>query len=144
MANITTIGLQELGVSLERLNKNTKKKAMEELAKSANTMRNTIIRAMQQTTKASWFYVRGRKKHFPSLPGHAPAIDSGQLLKSIDFEKRTQEVEVGSLRGGGTNYAEYLEEGTKKMEARPFLDPSLQKVLPSITTNIMQAILGDI
>jgi HK97 gp10 family phage protein len=97
---------------------------------------------MQQTQTAPWFYWRGkkpgRKKHYPSAPGEMPAIDSGELISRIVADQRPNEIEVGVE--AGAPYAIFLEEGTPKMKARPFLQPTVDEEWPKIEDNIMKAI----
>lgn len=83
-----------------------------------------IKRSMQNTGKAHWFYLRPNGAiHWPSAPGHPPAIDSGRLISSIVFDSGDGRLEIGSEDKGGVvaQYAVYLEEGTDKMKARPFI-----------------------
>ena len=96
-----------------------------ELVIGANDIRNTIIRSMRNTKRAPWSYKRGKKKHYPSAPSEPPAIDFGELVRSIMFDVRSMEIEIGSE--AGAPYAEFLEFGTKKMKARPWLDPGVEK-----------------
>jgi len=114
----------------------------DELYIGANNIRNKIIKGMQKTKRAPWFYWRGkkpgRKKHFPSAPGEMPAIDSGELISRIVAEARKDEVEVGVE--AGAPYAVFLEEGTDKMEARPFLEPTAEEETPIIERNVLKAI----
>jgi HK97 gp10 family phage protein len=57
----------------------------------------------------------------PSAPGNPPAIDTGTLRRSIQVnQKADNSVEVGS----NLEYARYLEYGTTKMAARPWLNRS--------------------
>jgi len=91
---------------------------------------------MRNTPKTGRHYKRGKKTHIASSPGNPPAIDSGELLRSIMFDVRKMEIEVGVE--GGAPYAEYLETGTFKVtaesitpteliESRPFLNPAVEK-----------------
>ena len=129
--------LNRLNKKLNKMGKELAQAAVEvpdeitrELAIGANDIRTTILKSMQSTDRAPWFYWRGkkpgRKKHYPSAPGAAPAIDSGDLLKSIMFDVRDMEVEVGSIITDPP-YPTYLEDGTKKMKARPWLGPAVDK-----------------
>jgi HK97 gp10 family phage protein len=66
----------------------------------------------------------GRKCPPHSAPGDYPALETGELRRSI-----THEVIEDELTGRvGTNkvYGKYLEEGTTKMEARTFLANTLE------------------
>jgi len=70
------------------------------------------------------YKVAGRKRrHRASAPGQAPANLTGALQKSIGFNVSTSEMELGA----DTPYARALELGTDKMEARPYLWPSIEE-----------------
>lgn len=63
-----------------------------------------------------------------SKPGEAPHRRTGRLRASVDFEQ----VEKYRWRWGvvfGLKYGRYLEEGTTRMDARPYLRPSLEWVI---------------
>lgn len=71
----------------------------------------------------------GSKGHHPSMPGYAPAPDTGTLLQSV-----THSVSVdddGNVTGyvGSTlknpDYPRYLEFGTSKMKPRPWLSTAI-------------------
>ena len=118
----------DLAAIAKRLNgvaKETPDKIKRRLTVGANTIRNTIIKSMAREKKSGKFYRRGGKTHRASAPGEAPAVDSGELLRAIVFDVRGMEVEIGAE--AGAPYAELLEEGTSKMEARPWLEPAVEK-----------------
>jgi HK97 gp10 family phage protein len=64
-------------------------------------------------------------KHRASSPGQPPAVDTGRLRASITHEVEVSEDITGRV---GTNvvYSKFLEHGTSKMAARPFLFPALE------------------
>jgi HK97 gp10 family phage protein len=64
-----------------------------------------------------------------SAPGEAPAVQTGNLVRSIASDKPR-----ALTRDVGTNvkYGVYLEFGTRKMAPRPFLKPALKKSLRAI------------
>ena len=67
----------------------------------------------------------GTKIHRASAPGQPPAKDSGALYERIT-------VREGTLKGTvtfGVGYAWYLEEGTSRMAARPFLDETIRRAI---------------
>ena len=109
----------------------------------AQDIRNTILRSMYDTPKTGHSYRRGKKPnvkfHIASSPGHPPAVDSGELAKSITAEARRDAIEVGAEIGAP--YAKFLEEGTPKMKKRPFLKPAKDKHLPEIKASIKRIIL---
>lgn len=65
----------------------------------------------------------------PSSPGDPPHIDTGKLRQSI-FRKMISSTEV--IVGTPLRYGYWLELGTAKMAARPFLRPALYNSLQKI------------
>ena len=116
----------------------------DELEVIANDMRNYIIDGMTNTRKRSTGYKRGTKTHYPSLPGQMPARDSGNLIEFLGYESFANKIEVGvragTGTGGGKSYAEFLEEGTGKMEPRPFMEPTVKHFTPQIQTRLWKKI----
>lgn len=96
----------------------------DELKKIGVEGEERMKRSMQNTGKAHWFYRRPDGAiHWPSAPGYAPAIDSGRLFSSIVLDTADESIEIGSEeKSGFTDYAFWLNEGTSKMAARPFVD----------------------
>lgn len=73
-----------------------------------------------------------RPPHTASAPGQPPAPDSGDLRDSIDGEvvrgMGGPTVEVGTDK----EYGPYLEYGTSKMLARPWLRPTVARKVPTV------------
>lgn len=71
-----------------------------------------------------------------SAPGEAPAAQSGKLRQEWDDITERQgnghTSIVTSRITSTTPYAEYLEEGTERMAARPFVDKIIEKAEPEI------------
>lgn len=143
-----TVEIKDLNKTLRKIGQNLNKagqKLTGELDKvlfiGGNDIRNDIILSMvpgRRTTGPSGIiYKRGNISHQASAPGEAPAVDTGQLLRTILFEAGNNTLEVGSA--GGAPYSEFLEDGTKNMEPRPFLQPAVDKNTKKITENIMLA-----
>jgi len=108
------------------------------LVEGANNIRNKMIHLMQHTPKTGKKYKRGKKWHIASSPGNAPAVDKGQLIRSIVMEARKDEIEVGVK--SGAPYGKWLEQGTPKMGARPFLKPAADAEIPRIKHRILYAL----
>jgi HK97 gp10 family phage protein len=66
---------------------------------------------------------RRYSSHTSSAPGQAPANWTGQLLKSI----KVQKMKGISFVYITAKYAQFLEFGTSKMRARPFIIPAFIK-----------------
>lgn len=73
-----------------------------------------------------------------SAPGNPPAIDTGNLYRNV-----TTELDADGLHGvlrAATDYAKYLEFGTRHMAARPFMRPAL-RVLDRRVRQIMREMI---
>lgn len=73
----------------------------------------------------------------PSRPGGYPGIVSGRLRGSMAIEI-TDGGMTGIVWQGGAQapYARYLRDGTKRMAARPSLEPSLLRVGEAFTQSV--------
>ncbi len=129
--------LNRIGEELFKTAQKVPDKITKRLAMGANDIRSTIILSMRDTPKDGRTYKRGKKKHIASSAGNPPAIDSGELIRSIVFDVRDMEVEVGSIIDDPP-YPRWLEEGTEKMEARPWLEPAVEKHEKEIINDVGQ------
>lgn len=66
-------------------------------------------------------YKRKSVIHVASAPGQPPAVDTGRLRASIVPKVKTIGGEIVGIVGTNVPYAPYLEFGTSRMAARPFL-----------------------
>jgi HK97 gp10 family phage protein len=106
---------------------------------------------------AGSIYARGKKVHQASAPGYPPAVDTGRLRASISTNwsssglqrglvgaKAKPEDGVGQpgpkfsvpfrvVIGSNVAYAAYVEFGTKRMAARPYLRPAFDKYKGRVT-----------
>lgn len=124
--------LHKIGKELQKAAADIPDVITQELVIGANLIRNTIIQSMRSTKRAPW--TTGKAGHHPSMPGHPPAVDTGELLRSIMFDARPMEVEIGTF--GGAPYGKWLETGTSKMEARPWLEPAVEEHADDIVKRI--------
>ncbi len=129
------------------------------LIEGANIIRNDIIRSMTQEEKHGNWYIRstqatrrtfktkgerrktGAKRkgimHRASAPGEAPAMDSGELVRSIIYDVENLQVEIGAE--AGAPYAVALEEGKGKIAPRPFLQPAIDRNIDEVNQLILRA-----
>lgn len=126
--------LDKIGKKLMGVVKEIPNPITQELAIGASNIRNTIITSMQRDKKTGKKYRRGKKEHQASAPGEAPAVDYGELLRSIMFDVREMEVEVGNE--AGAPYGKFLEEGTKHIEPRPWLEPAVSEHFAGILSRV--------
>lgn len=66
----------------------------------------------------------------PSVPGEPPGVDSGALRASIHAE-RTGENQY--MVSDGVEYGFFLEMGTPKMAARPWLGPAVFRMMQTFS-----------
>ena len=96
---------------------------------------------IQKGSRSGATYRRGGKSGRRSAPGEAPKTDTGRLVSSIRPTFEFLQAEVGSL-DNVARYGGMLEKGTSKMEARPWLQPTLQENSAAIMSKIDAAIRG--
>ena len=78
----------------------------------------------------------GTYTHVASNEGQAPNTDTGKLVASIAVEKQK---EADYLVGSNLEYASFLEFGTSKTGARPWLEPAMRKNIGELNKNISKA-----
>jgi hypothetical protein len=92
-----------------------------------------IVKLSFNTSPAGRTYTRGGTTHTASLPGYPPNIDTGKLMNAIAIEKPGRFKR--RITTGDTEYAPYLEFGTRKMASRPFMAPmavALERLMPRL------------
>lgn len=141
------ITFRELGQkTLRVLGNRAETRVMKIMVEGANEIRNDIILGMRNTPKTGKIYGKGYKNpkgkpvmHRASSPGWPPAVDTGDLLRSIIVDARWAEVEVGSIITNPA-YPKFLEEGTRNMDARPWLWPAKTRNIPRIKAAMTRAL----
>lgn len=116
------------------------------VADSCMVVQREAVKGMTETkvdTEKSYYTHNKKIAHHPSLPNNYPAVDTGDLRKSITFDvKEEGNKTVG--RVGSTildpPYPLYLEYGTSKMKPRKWLQPSLEKSRDTIQKLLREAI----
>lgn len=93
------------------------------LSKAAYKTHSVCVIEIQQGQKSGLYYMRGGKTHKASAAGEYPATDTGQLVRNITVEREGfSNYTVGSRKGAPHGF--WLEFGTSRMDARPWLTPS--------------------
>ena len=113
-----------------------RKKMQQVIAYGINATRNTPVDNILRGAKSGETYVKynPRRTHQASASGQFPASDTGFLANNL----------VTSIQGNGlegevisqAEYSQYLEYGTSKMGARPFMQPSLEQNRPKIRARL--------
>jgi hypothetical protein len=131
---LEVIGLGQLKRRFQNVARAQSREVAAALEEAAINIRNHAAREIQTGAKTGRVYETrfwtdsggrlrigdDRPRHQASAPGEFPATDTGTLVGSIDFRLkrgRTLMAEVGT----DLDYGIWLEFGTQKMEARPWL-----------------------
>ncbi len=77
-------------------------------------------------------YTRGSISHTASKPGNAPNVDTGTLRAGIGVEARGT---MGQSITSSAEYGPYLEFGTSRMGARPFMRPMFEWLQGEVDKN---------
>jgi len=123
MATIVTINAA--GIAL------IKDQASKLIGKILRDIHSRILDLMRQP-KTGRVYYRGKKKsikHQASAPGEAPAVDHSILWNSISAPPPAGTVGTISV---GAEYGVFLEQGTRFMKRRPYIEPAVNGILTQL------------
>ena len=131
-------GLQDATKALEKVKEDLENNMQEILLGGGQLIRGEAIRSIQSGAKSGKTYKRYNptRTHKASAPGEAPASDTGFLVSNIRVKEQKDVVQVRSE----ASYSKFLEYGTSKMLARPFLFPAMEKSKPKIAQVILQKV----
>lgn len=100
------------------------------LARGIAIVDQEAVRLILSPPKSGRIYRRRGIEHQASRGGEAPANDTGQLVQN-----RTTEVIPEAMRARlvfHSEYAPYLQFGTRRMEPRPYLDTAIVNTAPQV------------
>ena len=146
--SIEVRGLGDLLQNFRGIGKDYRKGLVRGTEKAAQALQREIVDSIRQPGTGRVYthhffqrggkLLRGRRRdkpHQASSKGEAPATDQGGLIGSVRFEpvRRGYRVKAGG-RGerGYVRYAKWLEHGTTKMAARPYMAPGYRNALPKM------------
>lgn len=113
-------------------------RARREIAKEVERAAESIVQRAQADMaqpKHGRIYRRpGGRLHQASAPGESPAIDYGRLVRSFSIRKVGELLREIVVPQPGF----WLEFGTRRMAARPFLRPSVEAERPRFFANIRE------
>jgi len=120
---------------IEETERSFKKGIRKTLYDKGNQIIRYITGEMLKRNKTGKTYIIDGRIHTASAPGEFPAKVSGRLIKSLDYKVRgDRELEFGS----DEKYAGYLEKGTRKMKARPFLSKGARKYSTDFKNSLLE------
>lgn len=137
---VTVSGDKELNRKLNKLGMKMGQAIDAGVFITAQDVRTDAIKSIQnQSTGRAVSRSRqggGTYTHVASNEGQAPNTDTGKLVASIAVEKET---DANYLVGSNLDYAAFLEFGTSKTGARPWLEPAMRKNISELNKNISKA-----
>jgi HK97 gp10 family phage protein len=103
---------------------------------------NRIVRTLQKGSRSGRRYPRGGGNvHVASAPGEPPKSDTGFLAKQVKpSATRVRGVVISSSVIISAKYSEFLEFGTSKMKARPFVRPAFKLEAPFIQRDAVKTL----
>lgn len=107
------------------------------LQQSAAEMQGYAVPKIQKNNGTGRLYKRGNRTHVASAPGEFPNTDTGALVRSMRWEDQ------GSFKviwGAFIRYAKFLEFGTSRMAARPFIRPTFKLFYPKASKRVGDAV----
>ena len=106
-------------------------------------IRAEAIKSIQTGAKSGVIYqmYNPRREHRASAPGQSPASDTGNLVSKIIVRQKSQDV---TSVESNANYSAYLEYGTSKMEARPFMLPAFERSKKPIVDAVFKRVIQKI
>lgn len=118
--------MDKLQAKLNKFKSNSSPMIMDALESAANTVRNAAIKSIAAEA-GGLPYTRSNPKRsgIASAPGDAPHTDTGNLVNNIQVQRFDKSVDVG-IMGDKAPYGKYLEFGTSKLAARPWLRPAYE------------------
>lgn len=141
--NIELDGLDKLLADLQRLGAAGEEVVEDTITDLVLDTHQKAVDGIQRGPKTGRVYRRGTVAHQASSPGQYPATDTGRLASNVRFELPQGGNMVGRV-GTNIQYGAYLEFGTSRMAARPWLLPSFEKAKVGVTKELKAKLEGRI
>lgn len=137
------VNKRRLNIRLGKIARATVEEVRLALRRGGLAIESTAVEKIVNPPKTGRIYPsRGRKgaKHQASAPGQPPAADTGELHGSITTVENSRPEVIRFETGANGPYAIPLEEGTSKMEPRPYMGPSYDENVAAIREGVRRAI----
>jgi HK97 gp10 family phage protein len=138
---IQVTGVAELKKKLRSLGTGMEEAIFGGVILTANEIRTDAIKSIQNKSGGTQVQRSrqggGTYTHTAAAEGGAPNTDTGKLVASIAVEPNRSG--VYALVGSNLDYSGFLEFGTSKMGARPWLEPALRQNKDNLQRNINAA-----
>ncbi len=98
-----------------------------------------LRQALQQALNQIGSFVQAQAKALAPVGQYDDGRVGGRLRDSIDF-KVSESGQIVCIIGSDVEYAVYVEKGTYKMEAQPYLTPSVEQNISQIKALVENAL----
>ena len=141
--NLKVTNLKKVLSQLNRLQKDMEVPFQEIVKGGGQLIRGEAIKSIQTGSKSGVMYqmYNPRREHRASAPGQAPASDTGNLVSKIIVKQKSKDI---TSVESNADYSAYLEYGTSKMEARPFMLPAFEKSKKPIINAVFKRVKNKI
>ena len=141
--NLKVKNLKKVLSQLNRLQKDMEVPFQEIVKGGGQLIRGEAIKSIQTGSKSGVMYqmYNPRREHRASAPGEAPASDTGNLVSKIIVKQKSKDI---TSVESNADYSAYLEYGTSKMEARPFMLPAFEKIKKPIINAVFKRVKNKI
>lgn len=119
----------EFQACAKNLNDSIKREMARKGAMATNTLRNVELEVLSKGGSGKKYK---RLPNRSSAPGETPAPQSGNLRQDWNDETLIEGNRVTSRLKSNVKHAGWLEDGTKKMAKRPFVNPIKKKAEPEV------------
>jgi HK97 gp10 family phage protein len=139
----TVKNLKKVLSQLNKLQKDMEVPFQEIVKGGGQLIRGEAIKSIQTGSKSGVMYQKynPRREHRASAPGEAPASDTGNLVSKIIVKQKSKDI---TNVESNADYSAYLEYGTSKMEARPFMLPAFEKSKKPIINAVFKRVKNKI
>jgi len=141
--NLKVKNLKKVLSQLNRLQKDMEVPFQEIVKGGGQLIRGEAIKSIQTGSKSGVMYqmYNPRREHRASAPGESPASDTGNLVSKIIVKQKSKDI---TSVESNADYSAYLEYGTSKMEARPFMLPAFEKSKKPIINAVFKRVKNKI
>ena len=127
----------EIRVAVSNITENVIRQVQSRGARAVNAMRNAELETLNKPGSGRTYRKPGGGTYTASSPGEVPARRTGALRLNWTGDIKVTSSGSGSIAllatlTSNTPYAGYLQNGTRRMAARPFVEPIKEKALPQI------------
>lgn len=134
------LSIGDLAGEIAKISDKARKNVNDAIHTFAIVIQSKAAEKIQKGQRSGRMYKRRSVVHQASSAGEPPKTDTGRLASSIRPVFGDMKAEVGSL-ANIAKYGAMLEEGTKNMAARPWLEPTLEEnkdTLPKLIGNALR------